>query len=40
MRGWLENYYSKIFPMTKINLSKGYDYDSPIMISKEIFKDD
>jgi hypothetical protein len=40
MREWLENYYSKVFPNHNILFSKGYNYDSPQIIPKNIFDGD
>jgi hypothetical protein len=37
MRGWLTNYYAKLFPRHKVNVTQGYNYDSPKLIPKDIF---
>jgi len=40
MRGWLSNYYSKIFPNDNIKLSQSTNLDSPKVIPKDLFNED
>jgi hypothetical protein len=40
MRGWLNNYGSKLFPNKNFNIDKGYNYDSPKLLDKNLFNED
>jgi hypothetical protein len=40
MRTWLSDYSAKLFPIQKVNISKGYNYDSPKLLDKDLWGDE
>jgi len=40
MRGWLSNYYSKLFPNANTKLSEGTRLDSPKIIPNDLLDND